>query len=48
VLWSNPSGTVLIAVIPTAGDGQVGIISGNRFTPLKARSASVSPDSGTW
>jgi len=48
VLWSNPSGTVLIAVIPTAGDGQVGIISGNQFTPLKARSASVSPDSGTW
>src|SRR5712691_4824065 len=48
VLWSNPSGTVLIAMIPTAGDGRVGIISGNQFTPLKARSASVSPDSGTW
>ncbi len=48
VLWSSPSGTVLIAVIPTAGDGRVGIISGNQFTPLKARSASVSPDSGTW
>ena len=48
VLWSSPPGTVLIGVIPTAGDGRVGIISGNQFTPLKARSASVSPDSGTW
>jgi hypothetical protein len=49
VLWSNASGRVLIAVIPSAnGHGRVGVISGNAFTPLPAQAASVSPDSGTW
>jgi hypothetical protein len=31
VLWSSPSGRVLIAVIP---DGRMGVINGNEFTPL--------------
>lgn len=49
VLWTNSSGSVLIGVIPSAhGNGRVGIISGNQFTPLPTQSAPVSPDSGTW
>jgi hypothetical protein len=31
VLWSSPSGRVLIAAIP---DGRIGVINGNEFTPL--------------
>jgi hypothetical protein len=31
VLWSSPSGRVLIAVIP---NGRMGVINGNEFTPL--------------
>jgi hypothetical protein len=31
VLWSSPSGRVLIGAIP---DGRVGVINGNEFTPL--------------
>jgi hypothetical protein len=31
VLWSSPSGRVLIGVIP---DGRMGVINGNEFTPL--------------
>jgi hypothetical protein len=31
VLWSSPSGRVVIAVIP---DGRIGVIKGNEFTPL--------------
>jgi hypothetical protein len=34
VLWSNPSGSVLIGAVADSGDGKVGIISGNTFTPL--------------
>jgi hypothetical protein len=49
VLWSNASGSVLIGAIPSAnGQGRVGVISGNEFTPLPAQAASVLPDSGTW
>jgi hypothetical protein len=48
VLWSNASGSVLIGVIPDAGGGQVGVISGNKFTPLPTATASVPSDSGTW
>lgn len=47
VLWSNPSGSVLIGEIPAPGnDGatEVGVISGNDFTPL----ASASAQDGTW
>ena len=48
VLWSNASGSVLIGVIPNAGGGKVGVISGNKFTPLPTATASVPSDSGTW
>ena len=48
VLWSNPSGSVLIGVIPTASDGRVGVISGNTFTPIPAQTAGVASLSGTW
>jgi len=44
VLWSNASGSVLIGVIPDSGDGRVGVISGNEFTPLPAAAL----QSGTW
>ena len=48
VLWSNASGSVLIGVIPNAGGGQVGVISGTKFTPLPTATASTPSDSGTW
>jgi hypothetical protein len=48
VLWSNASGSVLIGVIPTAGDGRVGVISGNTFTPLPAPAVPSDGQSGTW
>jgi hypothetical protein len=49
VLWSNASGSVLIGVIPDSGDGRVGVISGNEFTPLPASGAASAPMlSGTW
>jgi hypothetical protein len=48
VLWSNPSGSVLIAVIPTAANGRMGVISGNTFTPIPAPVAGVAPLSGAW
>jgi hypothetical protein len=38
VLWSSPSGRVLIAVIP---DGRMGVINGNEFTPLNMPSVPV-------
>jgi len=48
VLWSNASGSVLIGVIPDAGSGRVGVISGNEFTPLSMSPASASPFLNTW
>jgi hypothetical protein len=48
VLWSNTSGSLLIAVIPTAGDGRVGVIRGNEFTPIPAQAASAPASSGAW
>ena len=48
VLWSNASGSVLIGVIPDAGGGRVGVISGNEFTPLSISPASASPFLNTW
>jgi hypothetical protein len=48
VLWSNPSGSVLIGVIPNAGGGRVGVISGNTFTPLPAQTTPSTGLSGTW
>jgi RNA polymerase sigma-70 factor (sigma-E family) len=34
VLWSSPSGSVLIGVIPGRDSARIGIIKGNTFTPL--------------
>ena len=48
VLWSNASGSALIGVIPDAGSGRAGVISGNTFTPLPAQVASSTAASGTW
>jgi len=48
VLWSNLSGSVLIGMIPNAGGGRVGVISGNEFTSLPVTAVSVPADSGTW
>ena len=49
VLWSNASGSVLIGVIPDGGDGRVGVISGNEFTPLPGPgAASAAMQSGAW
>lgn len=59
VLWSNAPGSLLIGVIPTTGDGRVGVIrsagrvwvgviSGNEFTPLNVRWDPAAPDYGTW
>jgi len=48
VLWSSPSGRVLIGVIPNGGNGRVGVISGNTFTPLPAQVAPSSALTGTW
>ena len=41
VLWSNSSGSLLIDAIPTTGTGQVGVISGNTFTPLPGQANST-------
>ena len=52
VLWSSPSGRVLIAVIP---DGRMGVINGNEFTPLNMppvpsflMAASLGAQAGAW
>ena len=31
---ANASGSMLVGVIPNSGDGRVGVISGNEFTPM--------------
>jgi hypothetical protein len=49
VLWSNASGSVLIGMIPDSGDGRVGVISGNEFTPLPMAGATLAAmQSSTW
>jgi hypothetical protein len=52
VLWSSPSGRVLIAVIP---DGRIGVIKGSEFTPLNmppvsdvVLDLSLSAQAGAW
>jgi hypothetical protein len=42
------SAATLIGVIPDAGSGRVGVISGNEFTPLSVSPASASPFLNTW
>ncbi len=48
VLWSNPSGSVLIGVIPADGGLRIGVIRGSEFTPLSAAAYSEAVHSGTW
>jgi len=48
VLWSNPSGSVLIGVIPAGGGLRIGVIRGTKFTPLPAAVYSEATHSGTW
>ena len=52
LLWSDASGRVLIGVIHAGGRNWVGVISGNKFTPLNARWALSMTrgltDFGTW
>jgi hypothetical protein len=48
VLWSGASGRVLIGMIKSADRDWVGIVSGNRFTPLDVRWDPAAPDLGTW
>jgi hypothetical protein len=52
LLWSDASGRVLIGAIKSAGRNWVGVISGNKFTPLNARWALTTTqgltDFGTW
>ena len=43
VLWSDASGRVLIGVVNSAGRNWVGVISGNKFTPLSAQWAPADP-----
>jgi hypothetical protein len=49
VLWSNASGSVLIGVVPK-GMGQLGVISGNTFTPLPMppSAGQGAAESGYW
>ena len=52
LLWSDASGRVLIGAIHAGGRNWVGVISGNKFTPLNARWALTTTqgltDFGTW
>jgi hypothetical protein len=52
LLWSDASGRVLIGAIRAGGRNWVGVISGNKFTPLNARWALAMnqglTDFGTW
>jgi hypothetical protein len=52
VLWSSPSGRVLIGTIP---DGRIGVINGNEFTPLNmppvpgvVMDVSFGAEAGAW
>ena len=48
VLWSGASGQVLIGMIHSADRDWVGVISGNRFTPLNVPSSLDTYANGTW
>jgi hypothetical protein len=48
VLWSNASGSVVIGSIPNHGDGELGIVSRNHFTPLSLPPNTEAPFGGTW
>ena len=48
LLWSGASGQVLIGSIHSAGRDWVGVISGNRFTPLNTPRTLGTYEFGTW
>ena len=48
VLWSNPSGSVLIGEIPTTGAGEIGMITAGKFTPLPGLGSPERGDQGAW
>lgn len=45
VLWSGPSGQVLIGVTSRLG---IGVLNGNEFTPMKTPTAPYPADQGAW
>ncbi len=48
VLWSDPSGRVLIGAVRLAGRTRVGVISGNTVTLLPVTVNPAAPDLGSW
>jgi len=48
LLWSDASGQVLIGAIHSAGRDWVGVISGNRFTPLNNQQSLGAYQFGAW
>lgn len=48
LLWSNPSGSVLIGAIPGSPTDRVGIIRGNQFTPLNVPDDRSPYFAGAW
>jgi hypothetical protein len=48
VLWSDASGRVLIGVVSSAGRHWVGVISGNKFTPLNSWQTPSAYEFGAW
>ena len=48
LLWSGASGQVLIGSVHSAGRDWVGVISGNRFTPLNTPRTLGTYEFGTW
>jgi hypothetical protein len=48
VLWSDPSGRVLIGAVRLADRMRVGVISGNRVTLLPVMVNPAAPDPGSW
>ncbi|MGD0244475.1 MAG: hypothetical protein ABSB59_29700 [Streptosporangiaceae bacterium] len=48
VLWSDASGRVLIGVVSSAGRHWIGVISGNKFTPLDSWRTPAGYVFGAW
>lgn len=48
VLWSDPSGRVLIGAFRQAGRMRIGVISGNTVTLLPVTVSPAAPDLGSW
>ncbi len=48
VLWSNPSGSVLIGVASLNGNAEVGVITADTFTPLHGLGPEDQSDQGAW